>query len=59
MQRPSSYYRDLAARCVLMASEASAAEQKVALLDMARRWSELADQVDKAETQPTNDNEPK
>ena len=45
MQRPS-YYRDLAAQCVLMAVETSASEHKAALLDMARRWGELAEQAE-------------
>jgi hypothetical protein len=55
VQRPS-YYRDLAAQCVLMAAETSAPEHKAALLDMARRWSELGEQVARGEIRPTNDN---
>ena len=51
-------YRDLAAQCVLIAADISAPDHKAALLDMARRWLELANQVEKVEIQSTNDNEP-
>jgi hypothetical protein len=55
MERPF-HYRDLAARCVLMATDTSAPGQKAALLEMARRWAELADQVERSEIQVTNGN---
>lgn len=51
--KPAGYYRDLAARCVLMASEASDPGHRAALLEMAQRWRELADQAERAE--PHND----
>jgi hypothetical protein len=47
----ASQYRDLAAQCVLMASNAATPEQKAALLGMAQRWIELAEHVENAETQ--------
>jgi hypothetical protein len=45
-------YRDWGVRCMLMASEATDPGQKAALLDMAQRWNELADQVEKAQVTP-------
>lgn len=50
-------YRDMGVRCILMASEASDPRHKAALLDMARRWNEWADQVDGAQValRPAND----
>ena len=42
-------YRELAVQCVLMASAASSQSQKAALLQMAERWSDLADQITNAE----------
>jgi hypothetical protein len=56
-QRPT-YYRDLAARCVLMAAETSATDHKAALLDMARRWVELAQQVERSEIEASDPNNP-
>jgi hypothetical protein len=55
VQKPY-YYRELAAQCVLMAAKSSTSDHKAALLDMARRWTELADQVEKSQFQVTNDN---
>jgi len=37
----AGYYRDLAAQCVLMATNVSPSDHKAALLDMARRWTGL------------------
>ena len=48
MQKVSEY-RELAVQCALMASTASSESQKTALLEMARRWSDLADQIANAE----------
>jgi hypothetical protein len=56
VQKPF-YYRDLAVQCVLMATNVTGPDHKAALLDMARRWTELADQVEKSQTQVTNDND--
>ena len=57
-------FRELAVQCALMASTASSESQKRALLDMARRWSDLADQIENTElaihtrTEPLGDSEP-
>jgi hypothetical protein len=40
-----------------MATSVTGSDHKAALLDMARRWTELADQVEKSQTQVTNDND--
>jgi len=50
-------YRDMGARCRLMASEASTLSHKAALLDMAQRWNQLADQVEQTQLgeRPAND----
>jgi hypothetical protein len=45
----AGYYRDLSARCVLMASEITDSGHRASLLEMAQRWRDLADQVEQAE----------
>jgi hypothetical protein len=42
-------YRDLAARCVRMASESTDPGHRITLLEMAQRWRELADQAERVE----------
>ena len=42
-------YREMGARCRLMASEASHPGHQAALLKMAQRWADLADQVERAQ----------
>jgi hypothetical protein len=44
----AGYYRDLAARCVLMAAEITDPGHRASLLEMAQRWRDLADQVESA-----------
>jgi hypothetical protein len=45
-------FRDLAAQCVLLSCDASSEQHALALLDMAKRWRDLADQVERAEIAP-------
>jgi len=47
----AGYYRDLAARCVLMAEEIVDSGHRASLLEMAQRWRDLADQVERAKIQ--------
>ena len=42
-------YRDLAAQCVLIATESENSSHKAALLGMAQGWLDLAAQVEQAE----------
>jgi len=44
----AGHYHDLAAQCVLMAEESDNPGHRAALLDMAKRWRDLADQVEQA-----------
>jgi hypothetical protein len=50
----TGYYRDLAARCVLMAEEITEPGHRASLLEMAQRWRDLAEQVEKAEINPAS-----
>jgi hypothetical protein len=42
-------YRELAAHCVRLTSEIKEENQRALLLEMAQRWLDLADQVERAE----------
>jgi hypothetical protein len=43
------HYHALAAQCVLMAEEVNDPAHRAALLEMAQRWRDLADQVEQAD----------
>jgi hypothetical protein len=45
----AGYYRELAARCVLMASDLKDPGHRTSLLEMAQRWRDLAEHVEQAE----------
>ncbi len=44
-------FRRYAAECLRVAQETSAAHDKAVLLEMAQRWRELADRVERVERQ--------
>jgi hypothetical protein len=45
----SAHYRDMAARCVLLASTPGGTRDKALLLEMAQRWRDMADKAEGAQ----------
>jgi hypothetical protein len=54
----ADYYRQLAATCVLIAADLEEPGRRAALLEMAQRWRDLADDIERSEVKPLDRDAP-